>query len=183
MITSSTEAKREPFHTGKWSSVVDAWKQSLNEEFWRHGITINQGLDWSVTEETARKRLNYIRARLLRRMFGNGWRAKAKITFVVFGQGSKESCNQHFHALMGIEGEHDWSDEQVAAAIVEIEWNRKRKHWEKPAYVDYAWRKANRFHEYVGREMRLLADVRNVARNVKNAAYTVKNDADSYFVM
>jgi hypothetical protein len=97
----------KPFHVGDQRSLG----ASLNEEFWRWGITINQGLGWSVSLEQAQQRLNYIRVTMLRLIFGNNFRRNGrKIWFCMFKQGSCKTDNQHFHALMGIEGSHDWSD-------------------------------------------------------------------------
>ena len=154
------DTQYEPFHHGKWSNATEAWEHALNEDFWRHGITINQGLGWNVTEEAAIERLTYIRARLVRRIFGNSWRRRgATIKFMVFRQGSKRSFNQHFHVLMGIEGNHDWTDEQIASAINEIDRQRRnRQEWEKAVHVDFDWIKGNNFHGYVGRELKFDPD-------------------------
>jgi hypothetical protein len=144
----------EPFHHKTWTSVDEAWADGLNEEYWRWGITISQGLGWNVSEETLMNRLNYIRCGLGRALFGNNWRRRAcRISFLVFRHGSMQSFDQHFHAVMAIEGDHGWSDEQVAKEITAIELKRKRFHWEKLAYVDFDWREGNRFHKYIRREM------------------------------
>ena len=105
-----------------------------------------------MSEAEATRRLNYIRVHLLRAMFGNNFRRKgAEIKFLVFKQGSRATFNQHYHALMAIEGDHDWSDEQIAKAINEIDRNRSKRHWEKDVHVDFDWIKDNRFHSYVAR--------------------------------
>jgi len=52
---------------------------------------------------------------------------------------------------MAVEGDHSWSDEQIATAINEIECNRSEKRWEKRVHVDWDWTKGNRFHSYVAR--------------------------------
>jgi hypothetical protein len=76
----------------------------------------------SVSEEEARRRLNYLRVQLLRAMFGNSWKRKGgKITFLAFKQGSRERGNQHFHVLMATEGKHNWSDFRIAMKIQTIE--------------------------------------------------------------
>ena len=148
----SDDPKQNPFRDSKGASIADAWQHGFNPEYWRHGITISQGLGWSVSEAEATRRLNYIRVRVLRAMFGNNFRRKgAKIKFLVYEQGSRATFNQHHHALMAIAGDHDWSDEQIAKAIAEIDHNRSKRHWEKDVYVDFDWIKGNRFHSYVAR--------------------------------
>jgi hypothetical protein len=161
MITNfatSNDLKRGAFQPGKYATVADAWRH-LDEEYWRIGLTINQGLSWSVSDAQATKRLNYIWVRLLKAMFGNNFRRKsAKIRFLTFKQGSRASFNQHFHALMAIEGEHNWSDQRIAKAIREIDSNRSKRHWEKDVHVDFDWKNGNRFHSYVAREAAFNAD-------------------------
>jgi hypothetical protein len=105
-----------------------------------------------VSEAEATRRLNYIRVHLLKAMFGNNFRRKgAEIKFLVFEQGSRATFNQHHHALMAIEGDHNWSDEQIAEAIRKIDWKRSKEHWEKDVHVDFDWVKGDRFHSYVAR--------------------------------
>ena len=115
MITnfaSSNDHKCGAFQPGTYATVADAWRH-LDEEYWRIGLTVSLGNGMNVSGEEAKRRLNYIRLRLLRAMFGNSFRRKnAKINFFVFGQGSRLCFNQHYHALMAIEGAHDWSDQQ-----------------------------------------------------------------------
>ena len=148
----SDDSKHRAFLDYAGTSVADAWRHALNPEYWRHGVTISQGLGWSVSEAEATRRLNYIRVRLLKAMFGNNFRRKgAKINFLVYEQGSRATFNQHYHALMAIEGDHDWSDERIAKAINEIDRNRSKRHWEKDVHVDFDWIKDNRFHSYVAR--------------------------------
>jgi hypothetical protein len=154
----SDDSKHRAFLDYKGTSVADAWRHTLNPEYWRHGITISQGLGWSVSEADATRHLNYIRVRLLKAMFGNNFRKRAKIKFLPFRQGSREGFNQHFHALMAIEGDHDWSDQQIAEAICEIDRKRSKRHWEKDVHVDWNWIKGNRFHSYVAREAAFNAD-------------------------
>jgi hypothetical protein len=152
-LVNSGDPKHNPFRDYKAASTADAWQHGLNPEYWRHGITISQGLGWSVSEADATRRLNYIRVRLLKAMFGNNFRRKgAEIKFLVFEQGSPATFDRHFHALMAIEGDHNWSDEQIAKAITEIDRNRSKRHWEKDVHVDFDWIKGNRFHSYVARE-------------------------------
>jgi hypothetical protein len=135
-----------------------AWG-SLDPDYWTHGLTINQGNGWSVTEDSVRKLLSYIAFKLLREMFGNNFRNKARIRFLGFRHGSMESGNQHFHVLMAIEGEHDWSDERIAIQISQIDDARERHRWEKPIYVDWDWnKKSGNFHSYCAREVWLNDD-------------------------
>ena len=42
----------KPFREGLYWSAKDAWN-GLNEDYWRYGITINQGNGWSVEEDEA----------------------------------------------------------------------------------------------------------------------------------
>jgi hypothetical protein len=124
----SDDPKHGPFRGYKGGSLGDAWRHALNPEYWRHGITISQGLGWSVSGDQAIKRLNYLRVRLLKAIFGNNFRRKsAEIKFLVFKQGSREGFNRHFHVLMAIRGEHNWSDQQIAEAICEIDSKRPKK--------------------------------------------------------
>jgi hypothetical protein len=148
----SDDPKHNPFRDYKGASIADAWQDGFNPEYWRHCITISQGLGWSVSEAEATRRLNYIRVHLLKAMFGNNFRRKgAEIKFFTFKQGSHATFNQHYHALMAIEGDHNWSDEQIAEAIRKIDWKRSKEHWEKDVHVDFDWVKGNRFHSYVAR--------------------------------
>jgi hypothetical protein len=152
-LATSDDPKLRAFRDRKSASVSDAWRHELNPEYWRHCITINQGLGWSVSADEATKRLNYICVRLLKAMFGNNFRRKhAEIVFLTFKQDSHEGFNQHFHALMAIEGDHEWSDQQIAEAICEIDRKRSKRHWEKEVHVDWEWVNGNRFHSYVARE-------------------------------
>jgi hypothetical protein len=150
----------QSFRQGDYKNLKEFWHNALDETYWTHGITVNVGNGFNVGKDYCRQRLNYIRHRLAREMFGNNWRAKASISFLVFAHGSVKSYNQHFHALLHIEGEHDWSGGEITLAIRRLEAIRPKKHWEKQAYVDwvaqpiYKWRgqKAlNRFHSYVAR--------------------------------
>jgi hypothetical protein len=148
----SDDSKHDPFRDYKGASIAGAWQHGFNPEYWRHGITISQGLGWSVSEAEATRRLNYIRVHLLKAMFGNNFRRRgAEIKFFVFEQGSRATFNRHYHALMAIEGDHNWSDEQIAKAITEIDCDRSKKHWEKDVHVDFDWKNGNRFHSYVAR--------------------------------
>ena len=158
-LATSNDLKRCAFRPGKYATVSDVWQYGLDEEYWRHGITINLGNGMNVSGEEAKRRLNYIRLHLLRAMFGNNFRRKnAKINFLVFGQGSRLCFNQHYHALMAIGGDHNWSDHQIAEAIREIECNRSKRYWEKDVHVDFDWKNGNRFLSYVARDAALSAD-------------------------
>jgi hypothetical protein len=134
-------------------AISRVFGSDLNGRYWRHCITLNLGNGMSISEEEAKRRLNYLRVQLLKAMFGNSWRRKGgKIAFLVFKQGSRERENQHFHVLMAIEGKHNWSDFRIAMKIRSIELWRPRKRWEKPAHVDWDWKKGNVFMAYVSRE-------------------------------
>ena len=103
-------------------AISRVFASDLNGEYWRHCITLNLGNGMRVSEEEARRRLNYLRVQLLRAMFGNSWKRKGgKITFLAFKQGSRERGNQHFHVLMATEGKHNWSDFRIAMKIQTIE--------------------------------------------------------------
>lgn len=161
-----------PFHLNPFSTVKAAFQHSFNEQFWRHGIVISQGNGMSVSKEEAIRRLDSIRRHLGRKMFGNHWRNKAKIKFVLFQHGSTATDDGHYHALLGIEGDHDWSDFRIAMTIQSIErmrhWRRGAdRHWEKPAHVDWNWEKSNRYHGYVSRFANIRPDDWDVIWSLK----------------
>jgi hypothetical protein len=54
----------KPFHDGDWRSLGKA----LNEEYWRHGITVSLGDGMNVSAENAKRRLSYIALQLKRRI-------------------------------------------------------------------------------------------------------------------
>src|SRR5258708_2238348 len=84
----------------RYKSVKDAWEHSLDENVWRHSIVISnptldrngktgisaQGDTDNVRDDEVRRRLKYIRARLLRAIWGNHWQAKGQIIYLVFRQ-------------------------------------------------------------------------------------------------
>ena len=166
----SNDSQSAAFYTDRrYKSVKEAWEHSLDENVWRHSIVISnptldrkkkagisaQGDTENVRDEEVRRRLKYIRARLLRAIWGNHWQGKGQIMYLVFRQGKKKSYNVHYHALMAIVGKHDWSDEAVEMAIQAIEKNRTKESWEKEAKVDCRWRKGNAMHSYCSREVHL----------------------------
>ena len=53
----SDDPKHNPFRDYKGASIADAWQHGFNPEYWRHCITISQGLGWSVSEAEATRRL------------------------------------------------------------------------------------------------------------------------------
>jgi hypothetical protein len=55
-------------------AISRVFASDLNGEYWRHCITLNLGNGMSVCEKEAKRRLNYLRVRLLKAMFGNSWR-------------------------------------------------------------------------------------------------------------
>jgi hypothetical protein len=146
---------KNAFHEERFATAQDALQRGLNEKFWRHGIDISQGNGMNVSEKEATRRLNSIRRHLGRQMFGNHWREKGKIVFMVFGHGSRKSDDEHYHALLGIRGDHNWSNFKIAMTIKSIELMRHlrtERYWEKMAHVDWDWKKkGNRYHGYVGR--------------------------------
>ena len=189
----------KPFHDGDQRSLGKA----LNEDYWRHGITVSLGNGMSVSEENAKRRLRYIALHLKRRIWGNNHRKQRNIEFIVFkhqlvnqhknkeeneagsqhrsdkwqkdlvdrrhralqtSRGKPDRFGEHYHAVMAIKGSHGWSDQEIADTIIEIEADRTRE-WrgEKAAHVDWDWKSGNRFHNYIGREVRY--------------------DGDSYFIM
>jgi hypothetical protein len=89
-------------------AISRVFASDLNGEYWRHCITLNLGNGMSVSEKEAKRRLNYLRVRLLKAMFGNSWRRMGvSIRYLLFKQGTEDRGNQHFHVLMAIEGERD----------------------------------------------------------------------------
>jgi hypothetical protein len=141
------------FHQKRYTSVADALSSGFNELVWRWGLVFNQGNGWSVSEDRVRERLRYIRSNLLRAIFGNRHRGKGSIAFFVFKHGSLKSFNQHWHALMAIQGNRpDWSDFRIFFKVREIDRDLiKSAKSEKLVHVDWDWRQGNRHHSYVSR--------------------------------
>jgi hypothetical protein len=142
-----------PFHSENYKNLSDAWSHSLNENYWRHGIVINQGNLMNVSAERCRVRLNVIAGRLLREMFGNKYRQKGcKVHFLMASEGSKQSYNSHHHVLMAIVGDHSWSDWKIKMFVNSIDflfcWTNGGWRGEKPCHVDYGWKEGNRYHSY-----------------------------------
>jgi hypothetical protein len=99
------------FHPNRYSSVSEAFHYGLNEQFWRWGLVFSQGNELNVSANRVKERSRYMASKLLRRIYGNRYRDKALIRFLVFQHGSSESFNEHYHALMGFCGkQHNWSD-------------------------------------------------------------------------
>jgi len=136
-----------------YSSPEEVFAKGLNPEFWRWGLTFNQGNGMDVTEERVRARLSKIAAGFLRDRYGNKYRRKARIRFVVFQHNCADGSDRHFHALMGFLGEpHGMSDAKVADAIEKLDESIRKGWWgEKPVHVDFGWKKGNTFHSYVSR--------------------------------
>jgi hypothetical protein len=154
------------FYQKQYSSVFHAFSYGLNEQCWRWGLVFNQGNDWSVSQNRVQERLRYIRSNLLRAIFGNRYRGKGSIRFLVFKHGSLESFNQHWHVLMAIDGDRpDWDDLRVEMKIYNIvaQFIRSAKS-EKLVHIDREWREGNRYHSYVSR-------------------YAQSGTCDDYFVM
>jgi hypothetical protein len=222
--------KTNAFHDGDQRSLGKA----LNEEHWRHGLTVSLGNGMSVSEENAKRRLRYIALQLKRRIWGNNHRKQRNIEFVVFKHqfinqykkreeketGSRDQSDrqqkdladrqyqalrtstgkqgrfgEHYHAVMAVEGNHGWSDQEVADAIYEIEADRT-KEWrgEKRVHVDWNWKNGNAFHSYVGREVeaefgRWEIEKQEKQRNWKDAKRHFgkqlidKDSGESFFIM
>ena len=154
---------QQPFHQQRYRSVPEAWQHGFNPEFWRWGLVFNQGNEMSVSKERVQERLKYIASKLLREMYGNQYREKAKIQCLAVQHGSLDSANRHFHVLVGIvSDEIPWSDFRIRTAIEKYD----RKiccPWEKPVHVDYDWELGNRYHSYVTRYLQ--------SRNADNAEW------------
>ncbi len=110
----------------------------------------------NMSEERVRERLHVISTRLLRKVFGNHWRGKGRVRFLVFQHGSIERHDQHFHVLMAIEGDpHDRTDSDIATQIEHID-RLNRSAWdEKLVHVDCEWHKGNRYPSYSSRFLQL----------------------------
>jgi hypothetical protein len=63
---------------------------------WRWGLVFNQGNGMNVTEERVRERLRTIAGRLLRKMYGNHYRSRGNVRFIVFQHGSPKRHNRIF---------------------------------------------------------------------------------------
>ncbi len=137
----------------KYSSPKDVWKRGLNQEYWRWGLVFSQGHCMNVTEERVRERLRTISGRLLRKIYGNHYRARGRVRFLGFQHGVAKQHNQHFHVLMAIEGEaHGWLDWRVALQVQSIDRLARTGAWnEKPVHIDFKWRNGNRYHSYTSR--------------------------------
>lgn len=147
------------FYNFKCTSVSDGFHRAFDEHFWLHAITFNQGNDRNVTRASVEGRLRYLRSKLLRKIFGNHWRGNGYIHFLVFKHGSEKSFNAHYHALMGITGDHHWSDFHVQQAAYGIDATRPDKNRnEKPLHIDCDWEKGNRMHSYVSRDVQNGSD-------------------------
>jgi hypothetical protein len=72
------------FKDGKYISVLSAWQHGLNEERYRHCLTVSLGNGLSVSEQHMKGRLKYIALRLKRRIWGNDKRDQRKIEFLAF---------------------------------------------------------------------------------------------------
>jgi hypothetical protein len=112
-------------HPAKFPAILGLHHPTLDRNK-KTGISA-KGDTENVRDEEVRRRLKYIRARLLRAIWGNHWQGKGQIMYLVFRQGRKKSYNVHYHALMAIVGKHDWSDEAVEMAIQSIEKNRRKR--------------------------------------------------------
>jgi hypothetical protein len=141
------------FHDRQYRSVRDAWEHGFNENFWRWGLVFNQGNDMNVSADRVKVRLRFIASNLLRKIYGNRYRRKARVRFAVFQHGRRQCFDQHYHVLMAIDGEpNDWSDFRIAMTVRGIDQELVQGHkWEKLVHVDWNWRKGNRYHAYGSR--------------------------------
>jgi hypothetical protein len=142
-----------------YTSVKDAWQNGLNPEYWRHGLVFSQGNEMNVTEHRVKDRLQFIRKRLLRAMFGNRYRDTEQydIHLIQVREGYSQSFNQHFHVLLHVEGRHNWSDFRIAAKVRFLDILFLKDHgWEdeKPVHVDYDWKHGNHYHAYTTKSIR-----------------------------
>ena len=152
------QSNSEPFHPGRFVSIEDAWSQSINEDYWRHGLIISQGNGMNVSADRCRERLKFIASRLLRAIYGNKYkRLGHKVQFIVVAEeGWKKSHNTHqyhlhHHILMSVTGDHGWNDFDIRSAILKIDELFLKTHgwdWEKRIQVDCNWKKTNRYHSY-----------------------------------
>ncbi len=95
------------FKDGNYLSVADAWKRGLNEEKYRHGLTVSLGNGSSVSEQHVKRRLKYIALRLKRRIWGNNHKDQRKIEFLVFHHSGAN--NKHKNKEEKEKGSLDWS--------------------------------------------------------------------------
>jgi hypothetical protein len=145
------------FHGEHYASITDAFRYGLNEQFWRWGLVFNQGNGWNVSEDRIKQRLRFIASRLLRKIYGNRHRDKAKVRFLIFKHGSTKSFDQHYHALMGFEGQKPaWSDFHIQMKVrdIDAEFIKSNKS-EKLVSIDWDWTSGNRYHSYVSRFVQL----------------------------
>lgn len=137
------------FYQRDFRSVREVFQHGLNENFWRWGLVFNQGNGWNVSENSVRERLRMIASDLLRTIYGNRFRNKAKLRFVVFRHGSSKSFDEHYHALMGFEGEPPhWSDDLIKLRIEATDWTMTND-YTKLVHVDIVSKDGNRYHSYV----------------------------------
>ena len=143
----------QPFLDLPYSCPEQVFANGFNPEFWRWGLTFNQGNGMSVSEDRVRDRLSRMAAQFLKQTYGNKYRKKARIRFIVFQHGSLQTSDQHFHALMGLIGEpHGMSDDAVAKALQAADQRTLKGFWyEKLVHVDCSWKEGNTFHSYVSR--------------------------------
>jgi hypothetical protein len=140
-----------PFHQIPYGSVAEAFKYGFNPEFWRFGLVFNLGNGMNVSKYRVQERLRYMSGRLLRQIYGNKYRDKAKIRFFGFAHGSPKAFDEHYHVLMGFEGiPNNWSDFRIHFKLRDLDAKIKKQH-EKLVWVDYDWTNGNRYHSYVSR--------------------------------
>jgi hypothetical protein len=149
--TPTSSSDQLAFHQRPYPSPKEAWR-GMNDKFWRWGLVFSQGNEWNVSVDRVKQRLRFIAGNLLRAMYGNNYRTKANIVFLVFKHGSSKSFDEHYHALMGFErGRPVWSDLRIDFEIKEIDTRFKGHKSEKCVWVDRDWKNGNHYHSYVSR--------------------------------
>ena len=141
------------FHHRQFRSIRAAWAQGLNEDAWRWCLVFNLGNEMNMSAHRVEERLRYIAAHLLRRIYGNQYRKKkTHLICLSFNHGTKKAYNEHFHALIAIDGpRHEWSDFRIMMTIRQLDLlflagrdfggapsleDIYKRHFEKPVHVD-----------------------------------------------
>lgn len=185
------------FHDGDHRSLGDA----LNEQYWRHGLTVSLGNGLSVSEDQARRRLRYVACRLKRLIWGQ--KNQRKIEVIVF---KHWMVNRHKKKQELERGSRNWSDRQQqqlvderhqALKTIRGRHDRVGEHWHAVMAVEgkHGWTdqqiadainaiEADRKREWRG-EKAINVDF-NWQKNNAFHSYVgreAKYDGDSYFMM
>ena len=81
----------------------------LDERYWRHGLTVSLGNGLNVSEQQARRRLQYVALRLKRMIWGHNDRRQAEIELIVF---KHQWVNWHKKKQELGKGSKDWSEKR-----------------------------------------------------------------------